>query len=433
MVEEKGKQDEERQDEPRLWRPGRPPRRRMGWRVLWAVGMVVAVLTTGLLIVDLRPEIWKDLLEGRVLTLVALGLSLTAIVVMLAIAGAWRSWTGFRGKTVWDWLQLLIVPIVLSLITLAFTWQLNARQNDIEDRRAQAERELAEQRAQDEALQAYLDQMSALLLEKDLRNTKVDSEVRTLAQARTRAVLSILEDPSRKTALLGFLFDADLVESAHPLCSRCPLEEREPVLSLSGTDLSGIVMKGSSHIIASLNGAPLEGAYLWDADLRDANLSGGRLSYADLHDANLRDANLHNAGLDGANLSYANLHNADLHNADLHDALLGEADLSEANLSGANLRGALLIDLEFFDPADLGGADLSGAELWNATPLWRAVLHDANLHNADLHNADLHDADLRNANLDGAEQLSAAKSLEGATMPNGQKYEDWIKDKEGRK
>jgi hypothetical protein len=71
-VEEKGKQAEERQDEPRLWRPWRPPSRRMGWRVLWrvlwAVGMVVAVLTlTGLLIVE-RPEIWDGrlgLLENK--------------------------------------------------------------------------------------------------------------------------------------------------------------------------------------------------------------------------------------------------------------------------------------------------------------------------------------------------------------------------------
>jgi hypothetical protein len=72
------------------------------------------------------------------------------------------------GKTVWDWLQLLIVPIMLSLITIAFTWQQDARQQrieesraeqarKIEDRRAEAEQAVQEQRAQQATLQAYLD------------------------------------------------------------------------------------------------------------------------------------------------------------------------------------------------------------------------------------------------------------------------------------
>jgi len=97
-----------------------------------------------------------------------------------------------RGKTVWDWLQLLIVPLMLALITVVFTWQQNNRQNEleaqrarqaqnIENQRAKAERELANQRALDEELRAYLDQMSHLLLEKDLRGSKEDSVVRTLA------------------------------------------------------------------------------------------------------------------------------------------------------------------------------------------------------------------------------------------------------------
>src|SRR5215213_5969380 len=98
MVEEKGKQAEERQDEPRHWRPWRPPSRRMGWgwRVLWAVGMVVAVLIATGLLIDLRPEIGEGLLgllEGMphpLLTLVALGFSLTAIIVLLAIRMGWR-------------------------------------------------------------------------------------------------------------------------------------------------------------------------------------------------------------------------------------------------------------------------------------------------------------------------------------------------------
>jgi hypothetical protein len=30
------------------------------------------------------------------------------------------------------------------------------------------------------------------------------------------------------------------------------------------------------------------------------------------------------------------------------------------------------------------------------------------------------------------ERLQQSRSLKGATMPNGQKYEEWLKDKEGR-
>src|SRR5918994_93405 len=77
----------------------------------------------------------------------------------------WPRWTGFRGKTVWDWMDLLIVPLVLVVIGLGFTMLLDARQQDLENQRAEAERELAVQRAQDEALQAYLGQMNTLLLE----------------------------------------------------------------------------------------------------------------------------------------------------------------------------------------------------------------------------------------------------------------------------
>jgi hypothetical protein len=125
-----------------------------------------------------------------------------AVAVLVVIGALWclirigyeYQWTGlgeaelpkqenveFRPKkTLWDWLQLLIIPIVLSFITVAFSWQQEARQQQIEsqraeqaqkieNQRAEAERTIQQQNAQDEALQAYLDQMSALLLEKDLR------------------------------------------------------------------------------------------------------------------------------------------------------------------------------------------------------------------------------------------------------------------------
>src|SRR5215208_3495530 len=117
---------------------------------------------------------------------------------------------GFRGKTFWDWLPIvgaLLVPVAVALGTGWITWQLAENENQ----RAEAERELAEQRAQDEALQAYLDQMGQLMLESDLRKSKEDSEVRSVARARTLTVLSRL-DPSRKTAIIQFLVEAELVQ-----------------------------------------------------------------------------------------------------------------------------------------------------------------------------------------------------------------------------
>jgi hypothetical protein len=71
---------------------------------------------------------------------------------------------GFRGMTVRNWLELLIVPMVLVGIGLLFEMQQADRQQATEKQ----QQVLAEQRAQDEALQAYLNQMSQLMLERKL-------------------------------------------------------------------------------------------------------------------------------------------------------------------------------------------------------------------------------------------------------------------------
>jgi hypothetical protein len=66
----------------------------------------------------------------------------------------------------------------------------------------------------------------------------------------------------------------------------------------------------------------------------------------------------------------------------------------------------------------------------------RPDLHEANLQGANLLGANLQEADLGGAYLPDAEvadeQLAEARSLQGATMPDGQKYEDWLKDREKR-
>jgi uncharacterized protein YjbI with pentapeptide repeats len=106
---------------------------------------------------------------------------------------------------------------------------------------------------------------------------------------------------------------------------------------------------------------------------------------------------------------------------DLSKADLFMADLYWAKLSEANLHGVYLIK------ANLIKANLSGAYLIEAD------LVDADLSDANLSNAWLRHADLSRVRGLTDEQIAAARTLEGATMPNGQKYEDWLKDKEGRR
>ena len=125
----------------------------------------------------------------------------------------------------------------------------------------------------------------------------------------------------------------------------------------------------------------------------------------------------------------------DLSEADLSMADLSRANLREANLSGANLRAAILLRTDL-RRADLRRADLRRAILSNAV-LMGADLSEVNLSMANLSGVDLRQADLSRANLSGAfgwteEQFRAASSLESATMPNGQKYEEWLKDKQDR-
>src|SRR5260221_11928300 len=78
--------------------------------------------------------------------------------------------TGFVGKTLWDWLGLLAalaIPVVVGFGAAWFT----AQQGKVSDREnTDNQRQVA--------LQAYIDKMSELLLEKQLRRSQPEDEVR---------------------------------------------------------------------------------------------------------------------------------------------------------------------------------------------------------------------------------------------------------------
>jgi uncharacterized protein YjbI with pentapeptide repeats len=372
---------------------------------------------------------WKD--NWPILGLLALAV----VIATITSLGYWQRWawtgvalkwfwSGLAPKSAWDWLELLIIPIVLGASVLWFNSQARRAQNDIETRRQESaqmlaqqergnDRHIAEDRARDDALQSYFDRMSELILDKNLGESDKGTVEQLVASARTLAVIRSLEGDQRgrKIHVIKFLIESNLIGK----------------ISLSGADLSSAILSNANLI---------------DADLTSADLSGADLKGADLKGANLRSADLTSADLSGADLKGADLRNANLRSADLSGADLRSADLTSADLSGANLFGALLLRANLTS-AHLSHANLTGIHLSNANlsqaNLRYADLSQANLSYADLRYADLSYTTLRYVNLRGAglayvnlsgaslsdakewtnEQLAQAESLVGATLPDG--------------
>jgi uncharacterized protein YjbI with pentapeptide repeats len=278
--------------------------------------------------------------------------------------GRFWQWTEFSERSGWEWMQLLIIPVVIGLAGFWFNWAQDARQREDAQTRAQAQLEAEEERTQDEALQQYNNEMRSLIVEEDLRYSQEDDAVRELARARTLGVLHVL-DADRKRIVVLFLRETGLISSY-------------------------------GDTVVDLSGANLRGANLREARL--VNTSLGTQGFLTPHDER---TDLSGADLSGAIMLGANLKGAILKGADLSGALVGtidpnlpwhpkNADLEGVDLSDANLRGAELTPLDLTE-TDLSGADLSGANLSEAKVT--------------------------------DEQLDAVRSLEGATMPDGSTHD----------
>ena len=208
------------------------------------------------------------------------------------------------------------------------------------------------------ALQAYIDKMSELLLHEKLRDSAEDDEVRKIARVRTLTILPRL-DGSRKGSVIRFLYESGLIDKDKTIIDLfgADLTWSDPGTFLNGANLSNAFLTNAILTLSELKNAKMNNVILTGAYLDFANLSD-----ADLHYSRLNKSNMFNAKFVGANLSYV---------------LLTDSILEEANLSKSNLTGAI------FKGANLNMANLSEAIV-------------------------------------DVEQLEAqAKSLKGATMPDG--------------
>src|SRR6266568_4089508 len=237
-----------------------------------------------------------------------------------------------RSKTVWDWLGLLIIPLVLFGGAVAVNLQLNQANNDFGARQASIaaaqrdnDQKIAEEQRLDTTFQDYLDRMSDLLFNNKLRDSKPGDEVRNVARARTLTALHALDD-RRNNLLIQFLREAQLLQRGHAIVDLSNADLSDD--NLRSIDLSGIDLSRVKLSKAKLEGANLSGAFLWGANLQRANLRGIKLDGADLSKANLHNAILEEKSLNKVRLSRTIMQNGSLHDPDPSPST-GISDLSD--------------------------------------------------------------------------------------------------------
>src|SRR5438876_3961469 len=94
-------------------------------------------------------------------------IALLILCILLGYIFNW-SWTGLRQQTLWNWLQLLIIPAVLAVAGYIINLTISRSEQAATEQRAQSEREAVEKHTKTEheialdnqreaALQAYID------------------------------------------------------------------------------------------------------------------------------------------------------------------------------------------------------------------------------------------------------------------------------------
>ena len=195
----------------------------------------------------------------------------TTILLAAILVGYKVPWTGFGeyvkpsekhqpAKTLWDWMQLFLIPAVLVIGAAWFNQRREKLAREMEDRRRDEERAIEGDRRREDLLQNYLDRMAELMLKEGLRTSKPEDEVRAVTRARTLTVLRGL-DGGRKGTLLRFLWESKLIEH------QAVIDKAD----LRGADLCGVQLRG-----AQLSDVHLREARLRGADLREAHLCGAR-------------------------------------------------------------------------------------------------------------------------------------------------------------
>jgi uncharacterized protein YjbI with pentapeptide repeats len=226
------------------------------------------------------------------------------------------AWTGFGkstkddkiepAKTLFDWLDLLIIPLSLGLLGWLYK----------EAEKSQAERSEKE-KSRNESLNSFFNVITDLQQKNDLSGNP-SNQAKAMAKTRINMTLSQL-DGARKGQVLQFLYESDLIDVS-------------PKLKLLGANFNEAIL---DQIV--LGGSEIRGAFFKNTSIKDANLNG-----IIFNSCNLENANLSGSLVVNSNFAYTNLRNSKMKNMDLTTVEFEGADLTKADLRGSKIKQSQL-------------------------------------------------------------------------------------------
>jgi len=394
--------------------------------------------------------------------------------------------TGIRGKTLWNLVELLGAPAAVLFAAFHIEGSIRKEANSI---KAENNRQEVLQDALKEIKQTKIAELPTLTertrdatpnRKRHRQQIPFDPVSKELTgygprvkQTTIRAnILTALQqlDGRRKGILITFLEESFLIQKIS--LAKADLRNANiPFKDLNRTVLKGANLKGADlresvlqhanlgpftqnfytpgkdiEIPTNLSNANLKNTNMFASNLQQANLSNSDLGGSMLKGINLKGANLNNADLRNADLRLANLTNSNLRNADLRHSSLLNSNLRETNIEQAKLKGALYSKKTQFPDGfekdrkqihkiapgeNLKGVDMSGFT-FNNTDLSKANLTRANLnrtHFSGLPSRFQKDTYLNGATLRGANIKNATfsdVSLVEANLSNADLSNTWL-------
>ncbi len=248
----------------------------------------------------------------RILLIVVISIGILIVVYFAFYNNDAPKWTGFgpydekkeglRGKTLWEWLDLLIIPSTIGIISWIY-------------KEAERDKAIIEQREKDQVtnIDSFFKILTELITKNNLLKSNFDDPNRIIA--RTRSILAFEDaDSERKGQILQFIYESGLINS-------------NPILNLNGvnlkkSNLNGIILRASEIKGAYFNNSSMKNSFLDNSNLTSCDFSNSdftecsliktNLSYTNLSNANFKDLNLLSVNFEGANLSNADLRGCQL-------------------------------------------------------------------------------------------------------------------------